>query len=70
MAPAEQRLNDLLGSLLRESAAAGHIGHDVLADELARYCVHALGGMGEVGSEAAVQRLVAITIAALTTEAA
>jgi hypothetical protein len=62
MASAQQRLTQLLVELLQEAAAAGQVRADVVPEELAGYCLHALAGAGELPSEAAVGRLVHITL--------
>ena len=62
---AQQQLVDLIEDVLREVAAAGQLRDDVAPDELASYCLHALGAAGTLPSEAAVQRLVAVTLAGL-----
>ena len=62
---AQQQLSDLIERVLREVAAAGQLRDDVAPKELASYCLHALGAAGSLPSEAAVQRLVAVTLAGL-----
>jgi AcrR family transcriptional regulator len=62
---AEQRLLGLFSDMIGEAARAGVIRNDVDGDELARYCLHALGAAGGVSSEAAVDRLVSVTFAGL-----
>ncbi|RBY97543.1 TetR/AcrR family transcriptional regulator [Blastococcus sp. TF02-8] len=62
---AQQQLVDLIEDVLREVAAVGHLRDDVAPDELASYCLHALGAAGSLPSEAAVQRLVTVTLAGL-----
>jgi AcrR family transcriptional regulator len=68
--PAEQELRELFRELLVKAADAGRIRDDVPADELAHYCLHALSAAKGLGSEAAVHRLVAVTLAALDPSAA
>nr|WP_274562839.1 TetR/AcrR family transcriptional regulator [Streptomyces spiramyceticus] len=65
VAHAQQQLIDLFRDLLAEAATSGHLRDDVTPDELARYCLHALGAAGTLPSEAAVRRLVAVTLAGL-----
>ena len=65
LAQAEQRVLDLIKDLLVEVAETGDVRDDVAPDELAAYCVHALGAAGSLRSEAAVRRLVTVTIAGL-----
>lgn len=62
---AQQQLTDLVGDLLTEVAQAGDLRDDVPPAELARYCLHALTAAGDLPSEAAVHRLVAVTLAGL-----
>jgi hypothetical protein len=61
----EQRLVTFLGDLLRDAARSGEVRDDVPPDELARYCLGALAGSGELSSKSAVSRLVAVTLAGL-----
>jgi AcrR family transcriptional regulator len=65
VARAQRELVDLFRDLLAEVAASGRVRDDVAPDELAAYCVHALSAAGSLRSEAAVERLVAVTLAAL-----
>ncbi|MFD8381813.1 TetR/AcrR family transcriptional regulator [Streptomyces sp. NPDC059679] len=62
---AEQQLVGLFRDLLTEVAEAGELRADAVPDELARYCLHALAAAGGLTSEAAVHRLVAITLSGL-----
>src|SRR5262249_19629965 len=62
---AQQELHDFITGLITEGAAAGDIRDDVTPGELAAYCLHALTAAGGVPSQAAVQRLVAVTLAGL-----
>jgi len=62
---AQQQLLDLFRDLLAEVAASGNLRDDVAPDELASYCLHALSAASSLPSEAAVRRLVAVTLAAL-----
>ena len=62
---AQQRLVDLIRDLLVEVAQAGGLRDDVAPEELARYCLHALTAAGGLPSEAAVHRLVTVTLAGL-----
>ncbi|TFV91137.1 TetR/AcrR family transcriptional regulator [Blastococcus sp. CT_GayMR16] len=62
---AQQQLVGLIEDVLREVAAAGELRDDVAPDELASYCLHALGAAGSLSSQAAVQRLVTVTLAGL-----
>jgi AcrR family transcriptional regulator len=62
---ARQQLRDMIRGLLIEGAQAGDLRGDVPPDELAAYCLHALTAASDVPSEAAVRRLVAVTLAGL-----
>jgi AcrR family transcriptional regulator len=68
LAEAEQHLHALIRDLIADSAAAGAARTDVDAAELAQFCRHALGAAADLPSEAAVERLVAVTIAAIRPE--
>lgn len=65
VAHAQQQLIDLFQGLLTEVAATGGLRDDAVPDELASYCLHALAAAGTLPSEAAVHRLVAVTLAGL-----
>ena len=62
---AQQQIIDLIRDLLVEVAAADGLRDDVAPDELASYCLHALTAAGSLPSEAAVRRLVDVTLAGL-----
>jgi AcrR family transcriptional regulator len=62
---AQQHVHDLIKDLLTEVTATGNLREDVAPDELARYCVHALGAASSLPSKAAVHRLVTVTMAGL-----
>jgi len=62
---AQQQVRELVRDLLKEGAKAGGVRDDVPPDELASYCLHALTAAGGMRSEAAVRRLVAVTLAGL-----
>jgi AcrR family transcriptional regulator len=62
---AQQHLTDIIRDLLRESADTGHVRDDVAPEELAGYCLSALAGASGLPSEAAVRRLVMVTLAGL-----
>lgn len=66
---AQQQLRDLIRDLLTEAAEDGHVREDVAPDELASYCLHALAAAASLPSEAAVRRLVAVTLAGLRSPA-
>jgi AcrR family transcriptional regulator len=61
----ERRLNDFFRDLLAEGAKTGGVRVDIAAEELASYCVHALGAAGGLRSKPAVRRLVAVTLSGL-----
>ncbi|MFG2131266.1 hypothetical protein ACGFNV_26070 [Streptomyces sp. NPDC048751] len=50
---------------MAEGVQAGQVRGDVIPDELAGYCLHALAGAGALTSMAAVRRLVSVTLAGL-----
>ena len=62
---AQRQVHDLIKELLTEVAAAGELRDDVAPDELASYCVHALGAARSLPSKGAVRRLVTVTLAGL-----
>lgn len=62
---AEKQLRDLLGGLLTEAVQSGEVRTDVATEELAIYCVHALGAARTLPSATAVRRLVTVTLAGL-----
>jgi AcrR family transcriptional regulator len=65
IARAQRHLRDMFRDLLSAAAQAGHVRDDVAPDELAEYCLHALGAAGGLPSKAAVRRLVTVTLAGL-----
>lgn len=65
VARAQQHLHDLIRDLLTKGAEAGDVRDDVAPDELATYCLYALAAASSLSSEAAVRRLVAVTLAGL-----
>lgn len=65
VARAERHLHAFLRDLLAEGAKAGDLRDDVAPDELASYCLHALTAAGTLRSQAAVRRLVTVTLAGL-----
>lgn len=62
---AEQRLHDFVRDLITQGVQAGVLRHDVAADELAGYCLHAVSAAGTLPSREAVHRLVTVTMAGL-----
>lgn len=65
VARARQDLHAFVLDLLTEAAQSGAVRADVPATELAGYCLHALAGATELDSDAAVERLVEVTLAGL-----
>jgi AcrR family transcriptional regulator len=65
VAHAQQLLVELFQGLLTEAAEAGRLRGDAVPEELASYCLHALGAAGGLPDEAAVHRLVAVTLTGL-----
>lgn len=59
---AEHRLCEMIRDLVAAAAEAGAVRDDVAPDELASYCLHALTAASRLPSEAAVRRLVAVTL--------
>jgi len=62
---AQRQLHDLVKDLVAEGARAGDLRDDVAPGELASYCLNALAAAGSLPSEAAVGRLVTVTLAGL-----
>ena len=62
---AERDLRQMIRELLVDARAVGDVRDDVAADELASYCLHALGAAGSLPSKVAVGRLVELTVAGL-----
>ena len=69
VARAQQDLRHIIRDLVAEAAATGDVRGDVPPDELASYCLHALTAAGALSSQAAVRRLVAVTLAGLRADA-
>ncbi len=65
VAHAHSQLKQLTRELIADAAATGSVHQDQSPDELANYCLHALGGATRLRSTAAVQRLVNLTLAGL-----
>jgi AcrR family transcriptional regulator len=63
VARAQQQLRAMIRDLVAEGARSGELRDDVAPDELAIYCLHALGAASALPSRAAVRRLVAVTLA-------
>lgn len=60
---AEKQLRTMIRDLLAAAAKSGDVRDDVAPDELAAYCLHALAAASGLRSEAAVRRLVGLTLA-------
>jgi AcrR family transcriptional regulator len=65
IARAQQQLRDMIRDLLTEGAETSDLRDDIAPDELASYCLHALGAASSLRSKAAVRRLVTVTLAGL-----
>ncbi|MDG9710646.1 TetR/AcrR family transcriptional regulator [Streptomyces sp. DH10] len=59
---AERHLTGIVEDLIAQGAQAGDLRSDVPAAELAQYCLHALTAAAGLPSEAAVARLVDVTL--------
>ena len=59
---ARQHLTDVVRDLLREAVDTGHVRDDIAPEELASYCLSALAAASSLPNEAAVRRLVAVTL--------
>jgi len=62
---AQKHLHNLIRDLITEAKTAGDIRTDVTPDELASYCLFALAAASSLPSEAAVNRLVVVTLTGL-----
>jgi AcrR family transcriptional regulator len=65
VARAQQHLHAMIRDLLAQAADAGEMRNDSIPDELATYCLHALSAASNLGSEAAVDRLVDVILSGL-----
>jgi AcrR family transcriptional regulator len=65
VARARHQLQALVADLLAAGVQAGGIRDDIAPGELAGYCLHALTAAGGLSSEAAVRRLLAVTMSGL-----
>jgi AcrR family transcriptional regulator len=63
VAQARQQLRKLVRDLLNEGVESGDVRGDVGPDELATFCLHALGAASGLSSRTAVRRLVSVTLA-------
>jgi AcrR family transcriptional regulator len=59
---AQHQVHDMFEDLMTEAVETGAIRDDVAPAELASYCLHALSAASHMPSEAAVGRLVAVTL--------
>jgi hypothetical protein len=62
---AQQQILDLIRDMIAEVAQTGDLRNDAAPDELASYCLHALTAASTLRDEAAVRRLVTVTLAGL-----
>ena len=62
---ARESLQAFLAELVRQGAAAGAFRADVAPEELAAFCLHAVGAAAGLSSHEAVLRLVNVTLDAL-----
>ena len=65
LASAQEELLGFLRDLIADAANAGEVRGDAPPAELAIYCLHALQAASSLPSEAAVHRLVTVTLAGL-----
>ncbi|CAL9284166.1 TetR/AcrR family transcriptional regulator [Streptomyces olindensis] len=63
LAHSHRRLQHMVQDLLTEAAQAGDVRADIPPAELTRYCLSALAAARTLPSEAAVRRLVTVTLA-------
>ena len=59
---AQHQLQSMVGDIIEEAVRTGDVRSDVTSDELASYCLNALGGSALLRSKAAVRRLVGVTL--------
>lgn len=62
---ARDKVRALVSELIADDASAGRVRSDTPPDELAAYCIHAVSAAAELTSQAAVRRLLAVTLAGL-----
>ena len=62
---AELKLRQMIRDLLIQGADSGQVRNDVTPDQLATYCLNALGAAGSLPSKAAVGKLVSVILAGL-----
>jgi AcrR family transcriptional regulator len=68
VARAHDQLRRLVHDVLGDAVACGHVRDDVPTEELVGYCLHALSAARDLPSEAAVERLVALTLTGLRSQ--
>jgi AcrR family transcriptional regulator len=69
VARAQKQLHGMIGNLLSEVVEASEVRSDVAPEELASYCLHALGAARSLHSKAAVNRLVRVVLDGLRARA-
>lgn len=62
---ARDKVRALISELIANDARAGRVRSDTPPDELAAYCLHAVSAAAELTSQAAVRRLLAVTLTGL-----
>jgi AcrR family transcriptional regulator len=67
---ARAHLSEFIEGLIAEAGQAGDVRADVTPSELASYCLHALQAASALPDEAAVRRLVTVTVSGLRPPAA
>ena len=65
LARAQHQLHDFISGLILEAAQAGDVRDDIASGELASYCLHAATAATSLPSEAAVHRLIQVTLSGL-----
>jgi AcrR family transcriptional regulator len=65
VARAQQHLRQLISDLIAAGAREGDLRNDVAPAELATYCLYALTAAGSLSSQAAVRRLISVTLSGL-----
>ncbi len=65
IADAQQHLRALIGTLIAEGAATATLRRDIDPAELANYCLHALNGAATLTDDAAITRLIDLTLTGL-----
>jgi AcrR family transcriptional regulator len=65
IADAQQRLRGMIRDLVAEAAKVGFVRGDIPTEELASYCLHAIGAASSLSSKTASRRLVKVILAGL-----